>query len=89
MGTILSYRFFCALLNLSRCCPFTVVSLQRGSIVSLRPAFPFLPASESYPQADEMTAATLPDSVRPSGFITRIPPCVGYANKVWVGGFQM
>lgn len=51
--------------------------------------FPFLLASETDPKADEMTAATLPESGRPSGFITHIPPSVGYANKVWDGGFQM
>ncbi|KAI4826199.1 hypothetical protein KUCAC02_021840, partial [Chaenocephalus aceratus] len=34
-------------------------------------------SSEKDPKADEMTAATLPESVRPSGFITRIPPSVG------------
>lgn len=49
----------------------------------------FLLASEKNPKADEMTAATLPESGRPSGFITHIPPSREYANKVWVGGFQM
>lgn len=49
----------------------------------------FLLTSENNPSADEMTAVTLPESGRPSGFITRIPPSVGYANKVWEGGFQM
>lgn len=51
--------------------------------------FIFLLTSENNPSADEMTAVTLPESGRPSGFITRIPPSVGYANKVWEGGFQM
>lgn len=84
---------FCAPLNLSRCCPFIAASFffffLQSSIVSLQSASSSSATSERDPKADEMTAATLPESGRPSGFITRIPPSVEYANKVWDGGFQM
>lgn len=37
----------------------------------------------------ETTAATLPESARPSGCISPIPQSVPYANKVWDDSFQM
>lgn len=90
MGTILSFSFL-----LCSAEPYSVLPIYCSLFLTepycLTPVCLslFLLASEKDPKADEMTAATLPESGRPSGFITHTPPSVGYANKVWDGGFQM
>lgn len=78
---------FCALLNLTQCRPFTVAFLTEQYClipVCLSLFAGFWEKTQRLMRWQPRLCQSLED---PSGFITHIPPSVGYANKVWDGGF--